>query len=135
MLEEGLNSADAGVIQEARGVAKGKVTKNIKALKGVLIKDEDGKFLLDQMDMSIVQGFYNKLETYQDTFQDLHERYCIYRAEETETEEEGWATVAEETYSQQVLAQIYEIRKEFVRYKKALEAQDRAAERQKAVAA
>ena len=57
MLEEGLNSADAGVIRKARGVAKGKVTKNIKAIKGVLIKDEDGKFLLDQMDMSIVQGF------------------------------------------------------------------------------
>ena len=80
------------------------------------------------MDMSIVQGFYKKLETCQDTFQDLHERYCIYRAEETETEEERRATVAEETYSQQVLDQIFEVRKEFVRYKKALEAQDRAVE-------
>ena len=125
-VEEGLKSADAGVIKEARGVAKGKVTKNIKSLKSSLISDKDGKFLFDQMDMSIVQVFYDKLETSQDTFQDLHERFCIYRAEETETEEERRATVAGETYSQQVLAQICEIRKEFVRYKKALEAQDRA---------
>ena len=99
-VEEGLESADAGVIKEARGVAKGKVTKNIKSLKIALISDKDGKFLLDQMDMSIVQGVYDKLDSCHDTFQDLHERYCIYRAEETETEEERRATVAEETYSQ-----------------------------------
>ena len=48
-VEEGLKSTDVEIIKSARGSAKGKVSKNVKALGNVLIRD-GGTFLLDEID-------------------------------------------------------------------------------------
>ena len=119
-VEEGFKSIDVEVIKEARGVAKGKVSKNIKSLKSALIS-ETNKFLFDEIDEGMVQAIYEKLDTCHDTFQDLHERFCFFRTEKDDTVQENAAKEKEDSYSNQVSTEFCSIRREFVRYKKAAE--------------
>ena len=119
-VEEGFKSIDVEVIKEARGGAKGKVSKNIKSLKSALIS-ETNKFLFDEIDEGMVQAIYEKLDTCHNTFQDLHERFCFFRTEKDDTVQENAAKEKEDSYSNQVSTEFCSIRREFVRYKKAVE--------------
>ena len=77
-VEEGLLSVDAEVIKNARGAAKGKVTKYARALTDALIL-EDEKFVFQDIDDERVELAHKGLETSYDQFQDLHERYKQFK--------------------------------------------------------
>ena len=96
------------------------MSKNIKSLKSALIS-ETNKFLFDEIDEGMVQAIYEKLDTCHDTFQDLHERFCFFRTEKDDTVQENAAKEKEDSYSNQVSTEFCSIRREFVRYKKAVE--------------
>ena len=51
-VEEGLVSTDISVIKQARGVAKGMVTKCINSLDIALVQDADGGFIFDEIDQT-----------------------------------------------------------------------------------
>ena len=101
-VERGLNSTDVEVIKGARATAKGKVTTNIKFLKNALA---NGKFLLEEIE-HFVQRANEKLAACHDTFQELHERYCYFRAKEKDPAAEAEAEEREDSYSHQVKTDI-----------------------------
>ena len=76
-VQEGLSSTDAAVIKLARSVARGKVTKSIKALKNALVC-ENGSFVHDEIDADRVKEHYEKLNSNHEEFQELHERYLQF---------------------------------------------------------
>ena len=73
-VEEGLKSTDVEIIKSARGSAKGKVSKNVKALENVLLRDGE-TFLLEEIDHERAEKVYDSLNTSSEEFQELHERY------------------------------------------------------------
>ena len=80
-VEEGLKSTDVEIIKSARGSAKGKVSKYVKALDNVLLRDGE-TFLLEEIDHDRAEKVYESLNTSSEEFQELHDRYHRY-AEET----------------------------------------------------
>ena len=82
-VEEGLKSTDVEIIKSARGSAKGKVSKNVKALGNVLIRDGE-TYLLDDIDHDRAEKIYDSLNTSNEEFQELYDRYHRY-AEKTLT--------------------------------------------------
>ena len=121
-VEEGLKSTNVAVIKEARGVAKGKVTKTINSLKSALPSD-NGKFLFELIDEKIVKEIYEKLDSCHDTFTELHERYCYNRVAEKDLAEELKTEEREAQYSEKVATDVSSICREYVKYRKALEAE------------
>ena len=61
-VEEGLKSTDVEIIKAARGAAKGKVSKYVKALDQALFRDEE-VFRLDEIVESRVETVYDNLNT------------------------------------------------------------------------
>ena len=47
----------------------------------------------------MAQEIYDKLKTCHDTFQDLHERFCFFMAEEKKPDEENTAKEKEDSNS------------------------------------
>ena len=87
-VEEGLNSTDVDVLAQARGIAKGKVTKTIKTLKLLLIQDDNKAFLIDEINEAEVDESHSKLKKNFDDFLEIHERYCVYRTHLDDHEQE-----------------------------------------------
>ena len=116
-VEEGLKSADAGVIKSARGVAKGKVTKYITALKNCLVVGADGKYLLDEIDVERVDNVYTCLNNSYDEFQELHERYLQYGACDDSIQ---YVVDVETKYADDVGSKVSEICRSYLRFKKAI---------------
>ena len=81
-VEEGLKSTDVEIIKSARGSAKGKVSKNVKALENVLLRDGE-TFLLEEIDHERAEKVYDSLNTSNEEFQELHDRYHHYKEETT----------------------------------------------------
>ena len=86
-VEEGLKSTDVEIVKSARGSAKGKVSKYVKALGNVLLRD--GKtFLLEEIDQDRAEKVYDSLNTSYEEFQELHDRYHRYAEESLDEEVE-----------------------------------------------
>ena len=105
-VEEGLKSTEVEVIKEARGVAKGKVTKNIKSLKNSLVSDINGKFLFEEINEKIVKDIYENLDTCHDIFTVLHEKFCFHRVADKDPSEEGKSKEKEDLYSDTVSKEV-----------------------------
>ena len=80
-VEEGLKSTDVEIIKSARGSAKGKVSKNMKALGNVLIRDGE-TYLLDDIDHDRAEKIYDSLNASNEEFQELYDRYHRYAEKE-----------------------------------------------------
>ena len=76
-VEEGLKSTDVEIIKSARGSAKGKVSKYVKALENVLLRD-GGTFLLEEIDHDRAKKVYNSLNTSNEEFLELYNKYHRY---------------------------------------------------------
>ena len=114
LVEKGLKSTDVEVIQEARAKAKGKVITTIKYLKNALA---NGNFLLDEIE-KFVQAAYEKLDSRHNTFQELHERDCYFRAKEKDPTAEAEAKEKEDSFSNQGSTDISAVRRELMKFKK-----------------
>ena len=116
-VEEGLLSVDAEVIKNARGVAKGKVTKYTRALSDALVL-EDEKFIFQDIDDERVELAHKGLETSYDQFQDLHERYKQFKPDPIPT---TGSLVAEfeVNYFAEASTKVATVLKTYARYKKA----------------
>ena len=111
-IEEGLKSTDVVKIKEARGRAKGLVTKYLKKLQADLLI-EDNEFLLDEIKSDEVQELFQKLDKSQNDFEDLHERYLEHLQDKSGLEsEENYAAEVERNYSA--------TKRSYMKYKKAL---------------
>ena len=119
-VEEGLSSEDSEVIKKARGAAKGKVTNKINFLQNLLLKD-DGKFLFDQIDRKDVQDQYSMLEECHETFQDLHQRFYLFRKVLEDGGEEKKLLDKEDSYSKQVMQSFCSVKAEYTKYKNSVE--------------
>ena len=114
LVEKGLKSTDVEVIQEARAKAKGKVITTIKYLKNALA---NGNFLLDEIE-KFVQAAYEKLDSRHNTFQELHERFCLFRTKEKDPIAEAEAKEREDSYSKQVSTEFFAMKRELMKFKK-----------------
>ena len=83
-VEEGLKSTDVEIIKSARGSAKGKVSKYVKALDNVLLRDGE-TFLLEEIDHERAEKVYDSLNTSNEEFQELYDKYHRYAEETTST--------------------------------------------------
>ena len=111
-IEEGLKSTDVVKIKEARGRAKGLVTKYSKKLQADLLI-EDNEFLLDEIKSDEVQELFQKLDKSQNDFEDLHERYLEYLQDKSGLE-------SEENYAAEVERNFSATKRSYMKYKKAL---------------
>ena len=118
-IAEGLASTDVAKIRAARGAAKGQVSKNIRSLRDKLVVD-NSKFLFDEIDESMVQEVYKKLDTAYNQFQDLHEKLLELRVNEADANTEKEALLKENTYFDNIAKDFTEIERSYVKYKKAL---------------
>ena len=81
-IEEGKVSEDLEDIKSARAAAKGRVTRKINLLEGILLRDKNGKFVTAEINGNIAQDYKADIEAYHECFLDLHDRYMAYRAKE-----------------------------------------------------
>ena len=81
-VEEGLKSTDVEIIKSARGSAKGKVSKNVKALGNVLIRDGE-TYLLDDIDHDRAEKIYDSLNASNEEFQELYDKYHCFADQNT----------------------------------------------------
>ena len=114
-VQEGLSSTDAAVIKLARGVARGKVTKSIKALKNALVC-ENGCFVHDEIDADRVKEHYEKLNSNHEEFQELHERYLQFAVMIESTE--ALVMEFENNYSTEVSTEVSVIARLYLKYVK-----------------
>ena len=73
-VEEGLKSTDVEVIKSARGTAKGKVSRYVKALDNLFLCDEE-TFLLEDIDYNRAEIVYDNLNNSSEEFQELYNIY------------------------------------------------------------
>ena len=99
-------------IKEARGRAKGLVTKYLKKLQADLLI-EDNEFLLDEIKSDEVQELFQKLDKSQNDFEDLHERYLEHLQDKSGLE-------SEENYAAEVERNFSATKRSYMKYKKTL---------------
>ena len=114
-VQEGLSSTDAAVIKLARSVARGKVTKSIKALKNALVC-ENGSFVHDEIDSGRVKELYDKLNSNHEEFQELHERFIQFVVTIENTE--ALVMEFEDNYSSEVSTEVSVIARLYLKYAK-----------------
>ena len=117
-IKEGLESTDVAKIKAARGTAKGQVTKYCNNLQADLVKDDDDKFLLEEIESDEVQELYQKLGKSYSDFEDLHARYLDYRGVETDATADKAALELEETYAAEVSNNYSAVKRSYVKYRK-----------------
>ena len=112
-VEEGLKSTDVEIIKAARGAAKGKVSKYVKALDKALFRDEE-VFRLDEIDESRVETVYDNLN---DEFQELYDRYHQYASINASTA--ALIKEFEEKYLSEVDTAVLDVSMLYAKYRKA----------------
>ena len=115
-VEEGLKSTDVEIIKAARGAAKGKVSKYVKALDKALFRDGE-VFRLDEIDESRVETVYDNLNTSNDEFQELYDRYHQYASINASTA--ALIKEFEEKYLSEVDTAVLDVSKLYAKYRKA----------------
>ena len=67
-IEEGKVSEDIEVIKSARAAAKGRVTRKINLLEGILLRDKNGKFVTAEINGNIAQDYKADIEAYKGAY-------------------------------------------------------------------
>ena len=120
-VEEGLESTDVSVIKQARGAAKGKVTRNINSLDLALVQDTGGNFIFNEIDKTRLEEINKVLLSSHETFQDLHDRYFEYACPQDD-EQMAKFIEDENVYTKNVAKLVSNVDRKYAKFKAALEA-------------
>ena len=104
-LQEVLKSNDVDLIKRARATYKGKLTRTSKSLIEELKRDDNGVFLLDEIDKTEAASILSTMQKVKDTVEELHIRFTIKRVckdgseeDKFEKEDDVYSKTLEKTY-------------------------------------
>ena len=104
-VQEALKSNDVELIKRTRTTFKGKLTRAANVLVAELKKDENGKFVFDEINSDEVASLLSNLQRAKDVLEELHVRFTVKRvhaegqAEDIlEQADEEYASVFEKTH-------------------------------------
>ena len=120
-IEEGLISTDVEVLKLSRGIAKGKVTKAVKALRLSLASNAEGVFLFDEINAAKVEENFSKLEKSYDDFSEIHERLSACRASGGDDEQDKSTKDEDDAYSNEISKEYSSTVRRYNKFKKIID--------------
>ena len=95
-LQEVLKSKDVELIRRARSTYKGKLARATRSLEDELRKDNNGVFVIDEIDQSEIDSIMSAVQKAKDIVEELHVRYTLLRSPMDGSEEEKLQKVDED---------------------------------------